>query len=59
REHGTGRYLVALNFEAAACTVPLPTATGRVRLSTHPARHDVEAGAALALAPHEGAVVEL
>ena len=60
RRAGGATFLVALNFGEAPARLDLPTgATGRVRLSTHPARQGTPAGPALALGGYEGAVIEL
>ncbi len=60
REDGAQRYLVALNFTAAPCTLAIPGETaGRVILSTHLDREEAVSLDALSLRANEGVIIAL
>ncbi len=59
RTHGTSRILVALDFEGAPKSVPLPGGRGTVLLSTHLDREGESVEGAVGLRADEGVIVAL
>ena len=60
RQHGSERFLVALNLGHEPHAIPLPAGTrGRVMLSTLPDRSEESIGAQVVLRADEGLIIRL